>query len=55
MGGVLTGCGQKLPQLKPERPKKGKEEEIEGRLAGSCLPLQARERLPLQVRKDPSS
>ncbi|KAM9600797.1 uncharacterized protein ACIBXB_004041 [Morphnus guianensis] len=50
-GGALTGCGQKL--LKLERLQKGKE--AEGRLAGSCLPLQARETLPLCVRKDPSS
>ncbi|KAM9655400.1 uncharacterized protein ACIBXB_008355 [Morphnus guianensis] len=52
-GAALTGCGQEL--LKLERPQKGKEEETEGRLAGSCLPLQARESLPLRVWKDPSS
>ncbi|KAM9655395.1 uncharacterized protein ACIBXB_008349 isoform 2-T2 [Morphnus guianensis] len=52
-GGALTGCGQKL--LKLERLQKGKEEETEGRLAGSCLPLQARESLPLRVWEDPSS
>ncbi|XP_040977797.1 tRNA (guanine-N(7)-)-methyltransferase-like isoform X2 [Aquila chrysaetos chrysaetos] len=52
-GGALTGCGQELVKL--ERPQKGKEEETEGRLAGSCLPLQARESLPLRVWKDPSS
>ncbi|KAM9610615.1 uncharacterized protein ACIBXB_022306 [Morphnus guianensis] len=51
-GGALPGCGQKL--LKLERLQKGKEEETEGRLAGSCLLLQARESLPLQVWKDPS-
>ncbi|KAM6264767.1 uncharacterized protein M6G45_005851 [Spheniscus humboldti] len=38
-----------LLRLKLERPEKGKEEEIEGHLAGSCLPLQARESLPLRV------
>lgn len=27
---------------------------MEGSPAGSCLPLQARERLPRRVRKDPS-
>ena len=46
--------GQELPQLKLERPQKGKEEETEGHLARSCLPLQARESLLLWVRKDPS-
>ncbi|XP_069666802.1 uncharacterized protein [Haliaeetus albicilla] len=51
-GGALTGCGREL--LKLERPQKGKEEETEGHLAGSCLLLQARERLPLPVWKDPS-
>ena len=54
-GGALTGCGQELLQLKLERPEKGKEEEIKGLLASSCLPLQARERLSPWVRKDPSS
>ncbi|KAM9609818.1 uncharacterized protein ACIBXB_000603 [Morphnus guianensis] len=52
-GAALTGCGQEL--LKLERSQKGKEEETEGRLAGSCLLLQARESLPLCVQKDPSS
>ncbi|XP_040984478.1 translation initiation factor IF-2-like [Aquila chrysaetos chrysaetos] len=41
-GGALTACGQELLQL--ERPRKGKEEEMEGHPAGSCLPLHARER-----------
>ncbi|XP_072726716.1 uncharacterized protein [Ciconia boyciana] len=54
-GGALAGCGRELPRLKLERPEKAKEEEIEGRPASSCLPLQARESLPLRVRKDPSS
>ncbi|XP_040975190.1 uncharacterized protein LOC115333957 isoform X2 [Aquila chrysaetos chrysaetos] len=54
-GGALTGCGQELLRLKLERPEKGREEEMEGRPAGSCLPLQARESLPLRVWKDPSS
>ncbi|XP_074882835.1 uncharacterized protein LOC142030497 [Buteo buteo] len=37
-GGALAGCGREL--LKLERPQKSKEEETEGRPAGSCLPLQ---------------
>ncbi|KAK4807304.1 hypothetical protein QYF61_006365 [Mycteria americana] len=49
MGGAPADCGQELLRLKLERPEKGKEEEIEGRPAGSCLPLQARESLPLRV------
>ena len=52
-GGALTGCGREL--LKLERPQKGKEEETAGHLAGSCLPLQARENLPLWVWEDPAS
>lgn len=52
-GGALTGCGREL--LKLERPQEGKEEETEGHLAGSCLPLQARETLPLWAWEDPSS
>ena len=35
---ALPGCGQELPRLKLETPTKGKEEEIEGALAASCLP-----------------
>ena len=38
-GGALSGCGQELLRLKLDRPEKGEEEEIEGHLAGSCLPL----------------
>ncbi|XP_072731875.1 uncharacterized protein [Ciconia boyciana] len=49
-GGALAGCGQELPRLKLERPEKGKEEDVEGQPAGSCLPLQARESLPLRVK-----
>ncbi|KAM9630151.1 uncharacterized protein ACIBXB_016692 [Morphnus guianensis] len=54
-GRALTSCGQELLRLKLERPEKGREEEMEGRPASSCLPLQARESLPLHVWKDPSS